>query len=132
MTIVTEIIMCQSDFPINTCTCIAVCYGTCTCTCDICGDTRCFVCLEDKSLQNLARCILYAPIDSEVKRKYQCTSCYWSAKPCTNSNCPKEVGVTTKRCSGCHLDRYCSIECQAAAYPDHVGKCQKIQVKRAA
>ena len=57
---------------------------------------------------------------------------YWSTKPCTNLSCPNEVGVPTKRCGGCHLDRYCSIECQAAAYPSHVARCHKIQAKRAA
>ena len=64
-----------------------------------------------------------------------CPSCteekYWSTKPCTNPTCPNEVGVPTKRCGGCHLDRYCSVECQAAAYPDHVARCLKIQAKRA-
>jgi len=65
-----------------------------------------------------------------------CPSCseekYWSTKPCTNPSCQNEVGVPTKRCGGCHLDRYCSVECQAAAYPAHAARCQKIQAKRAA
>ena len=39
---------------------------------------------------------------------------------------------STKRCGGCHLDRYCSVECQTAMYPDHVGRCKRIQNKRAA
>ena len=57
---------------------------------------------------------------------------YWSTKPCTNPSCPNEVGVPTKRCGGCHLDRYCSVECQAAVYPSHIARCLKIQAKRAA
>ena len=51
---------------------------------------------------------------------------------CTNLNCPNAIGVSTKRCSGCHLDRYCSVECQAAAYPAHEAWCKQIQAKRAA
>ena len=55
---------------------------------------------------------------------------YWSTKPCTNPNCPNEVGVPTKRCGGCHIDRYCSVECQGMAYPAHRARCRKIQAKR--
>ena len=57
---------------------------------------------------------------------------YWSAKPCTNPTCPNEVGLPTKRCGGCHLDRYCSVECQGMAYPAHKSRCRAISAKRAA
>ena len=57
---------------------------------------------------------------------------YWSAKPCTNPTCPNEVGVPTKRCGGCHIGRYCSVECQGMAYPAHKGRCLAISAKRAA
>ena len=67
-----------------------------------------------------------------MESQYRCSRCYWSTKPCTNPSCPNEVGVPTKRCGGCHIDRYCSIKCQLAAYPTHVKRCQKIQEKRAA
>ena len=56
---------------------------------------------------------------------------YWSTKPCTNPTCPNEVGVPTKRCGGCHIDRYCSVECQGMAYPAHKGRCLAISAKRA-
>ena len=57
---------------------------------------------------------------------------YWSAKPCTNPTCPNEVGVPTKRCGGCHIDRCCSVECQGMAFPAHKGRCLAISTKRAA
>jgi hypothetical protein len=40
------------------------------------------------------------------------------------SNCAKKIGV--KRCSGCSKTseiRYCSKECQVAAWPSHKGCC---------
>ena len=50
---------------------------------------------------------------------------YLSVKICTNYTCPNEVGkVKTFRCGDCRKSRYCSVECQAAAYPDHKQICQ--------
>lgn len=89
-----------------------------------CNFFGCLGCLDDKFVISY----LYRFFGSEVD--FRCNTCYWSAKPCTNPNCPNEPGVPTKRCGDCHLDRYCSVECQAAAYPAHVGRCQKIQEKR--
>lgn len=59
-----------------------------------------------------------------------CAFCHWSSKPCTNPSCPNEIGVPTKRCGGCRIDRYCSVECQAEAHPHHEARCKKIQEKR--
>ena len=104
-------------------------------TCATCQRSCCFECLDDRSASSLAFSILEAMVrdDSDTSMyQFQCTTCYWKSKPCTNSSCPNEVGVPTKRCGGCHIDRYCSVECQAAAYPDHVARCEKIQAKRAA
>ena len=84
----------------------------------------CLGCLDDRSLDSFLRHILLKG------PKFQCSECYWKTKPCTNPTCPKEAGVPTKRCGGCHLDRYCSVACQAAAYPNHMAKCKKIQAKR--
>ena len=95
------------------------------CFCKGCKFVACIECLDDDSFD---RFLAYA--FSDGTRGFRCNTCY--SKPCTNPNCPKEPGVPTKRCGGCHLDRYCSVECQAAAYPDHVARCKKIQEKRAA
>ena len=98
-----------------------------SCMCKGCNFVACIECLDDESFDR------FMPFAfSDGTRGFQCSTCYWSAKPCTNPNCPNEPGVPTKRCGGCHLDRYCSVECQAAAYPAHVGRCQKIQKKRLA
>ena len=100
--------------------------------CAVCQRIRsyCCGCLDDESAHSLLASLL------EKRGKglngFQCRSCYWKSKPCTNPSCPNDIGVPTKRCGGCHLDRYCSVECQTAAYPDHVGKCTRIQNKRAA
>ena len=107
--------------------------------CIECGSCFCYGCLDDKSAESLAVTIVEGLrlIDSggdlySLKQLFKCSDCYWKSKPCTNPSCTNEVGVPTKRCGGCHLDRYCSVECQAAAYPDHVGRCKRIQNKRAA
>ena len=52
---------------------------------------------------------------------------YLSTKICTSYTCPNEEGkVKTFRCGDCRKSRYCSVECQAAAYryPDHKEICQ--------
>ena len=87
--------------------------------CKSCGDVYCPSCITVKEM-----C-------SSEDGGFECSKCYFSRKPCTNPNCPQELGVPTKRCGACHIDRYCSVDCQAAMYPTHVGRCQKIQEKRA-
>ena len=87
--------------------------------CKSCGDVYCPSCITVKEM-----C-------SSEDGGFECSKCYFSRKPCTNPNCPQELGVPTKRCGACHIDRYCSVDCQAAMYPAHVGRCQKIQEKRA-
>ena len=84
--------------------------------CKSCGGVYCLSCITVQEL---------------CSSSFECSKCYFSRKPCTNPNCPQELGVPTKRCGACHICRYCSIECQAAMYPTHVGRCQKIQEKRA-
>mmetsp|Transcript_7407 Transcript_7407/g.20564 ORF Transcript_7407/g.20564 Transcript_7407/m.20564 type:complete len:377 (-) Transcript_7407:152-1282(-) len=108
--------------------------------CGECDSWYCFGCLDDGSARSLALALfayirqLQLDDASSDTNDFQCSRCYWSAKPCTNPTCPNEnkVGIPTKRCGGCHIDRYCSVECQAAAYPAHVERCQKIQSKRTA
>ena len=100
--------------------------------CKTCNDFTCNMCMDDKSMESLLKAFINPTPQDAGKSLFQCSHCYWSAKPCTNPTCPNEVGVPTKRCGGCHIDRYCSIDCQAAAYPSHVARCQKIQAKRAA
>ena len=98
-----------------------------------CKLTACVSCLDDLSLASVVKSVL--SYDQERGRNllpFKCSRCYWSTKPCTNPSCPNEVGVPTKRCGGCHIDRYCSVECQAAAYPAHMNRCSKIQEKRKA
>ena len=96
--------------------------------CKSCNNPCCFACLDERSVESNVVML----IEGRNDQRYSCGSCYWSAKPCTNPTCPNEVGVPTKRCGGCHIDRYCSVECQAAAYPSHGAKCEKIQAKREA
>ena len=101
--------------------------------CEDCGVSFCFSCMDNRSLQIVSRCFVDAVRNGEDGCElFRCSQCYWSSKPCTNPNCPNEVGIPTKRCGGCHLGRYCSVECQAAAYPEHMRRCHKIQAKRAA
>ena len=110
-------------------------------TCKTCIRETCVHCLDLSEMKRLAELLTVKATEAGFERRYddyvsnshfQCSGCYWSAKPCTNPTCPNDVGIPTKRCGRCHLDRYCSVECQAAAYPDHIGRCQKIQAKRAA
>ena len=107
--------------------------------CVECGSCFCYGCLDDKFAESLAVTIVEGIrlLDSggdphSLKELFKCSYCYWKSKPCANPSCPNDIGVPTKRCGGCHLDRYCSVECQAAMYPDHVGRCERIQNKRAA
>ena len=101
-------------------------------SCTTCSASFCFRCMEERSLRSLIFKSILAMIDrSKVQGEFHCSHCYWASKPCTNPSCPNEAGVPTKRCGGCHLDRYCSVECQAAAYPGHMARCQKITAKRA-
>ena len=90
-----------------------------------CNFTCCVACADDPTVASIVK-----TVTSKSVVPFLCTRCYWSAKPCTNPSCPNEVGVPTKRCGGCHIDRYCSVECQMAAYPAHVNRCNKIQKKR--
>ena len=99
--------------------------------CSGCGIGYCLSCMDDTSIQIIARSILNGLKNGvDECEQFQCSRCYWASKPCTNPNCPNDAGIPTKRCGGCHLDRYCSVECQAAVYPDHVGRCKQISEKR--
>jgi len=103
--------------------------------CSHCKLYVCYQCLDYRSARMLAKALLGNFADPPKMNEmppFICTPCYWSSKPCTNPKCPNEVGIPTKRCGGCHLDRYCSVDCQAAMYPDHVARCQRIQARRAA
>ena len=105
--------------------------------CHKCLKTICYECVNEVEIKSLAKNAVTAGLRAAKEsigdgEDFHCSHCYWSAKPCTNPTCPNEVGIPTKRCGGCHLDRYCSVECQAVAYPDHIQKCEKIQAKRAA
>ena len=101
--------------------------------CITCKRRVCVSCMDFTEQSHSVRTMLeYGNgIDPHYSDGFQCSTCYWASKPCTNPNCPKEVGVPTKRCGGCHLDRYCSVECQTIMHLEHVEKCQKIQEKRA-
>ena len=100
--------------------------------CRRCHVPCCFECLDDRFARNVANSLLSSiSLEKDGPAHDLCSSCYWSSKPCTNPACPNDAGMPTKRCGGCHLDRYCSVECQAAAYPDHMVRCKEIQVKRA-
>ena len=106
--------------------------------CDKCEQQTCYECLDLVEIKCIVTLILLSARgvvnvgERGSDHTFQCSRCRWSTKPCTNPTCPNEVGIPTKRCGGCHIDRYCSVECQAAAYPDHVGRCEKIRSKRAA
>ena len=101
--------------------------------CHSCSRVICYECHNFEETKLTAEMLLgTANGIFEPEKMFHCSFCYWSAKPCTNPNCPNEVDIPTKRCGGCHLDRYCSVECQAAMYPDHVGRCKQIQERRAA
>ena len=99
--------------------------------CDGCGVDFCFKCADHIHLVSVVKGIEEKLRVGKSKSPVRCPTCYYKAKPCTNPTCPNEVGISTKRCGGCHIDRYCSVECQAAAYPGHVERCKKIQEKRA-
>ena len=101
--------------------------------CGDCNQYQCYACFDDRTIESFARSLLDAMMEGEASAvgRFKCSKCYWASKPCTNPTCPNEAGVPTKRCGGCHLDRYCSVECQAATYPGHMTRCQKIMAKRA-
>ena len=100
--------------------------------CDTCPTHTCVSCMDDRSLTSVAVSLVRSVSLGEATSYFQCSRCYWSTKPCTNPSCPNDIGVPTKRCGACHIDRYCSVECQAAAYPAHVNRCNKIQATRVA
>ena len=103
-------------------------------SCLSCSRHFCFECVNSSELERSAKgfwALETGHSHPGNSFSFQCSTCYWAAKPCTNPNCPNEVGVQTKRCGGCHIDRYCSVECQAIMYSDHRERCQKIQEKRA-
>ena len=63
-------------------------------------------------------------VDSKEERRTMLRD-YLSTKICTSYTCPNEEGkVKTFRCGDCRNSRYCSVECQAAAYPDHKDICK--------
>ena len=101
--------------------------------CKSCNAVFCYECTDHVHLQTLVRATneVFRNGEDKITAPINCGTCYYKSKPCTNPDCPNEVGVPTKRCGGCHLDRYCSVECQAAAYTGHVERCEKIQEKRA-
>ena len=96
--------------------------------CSTCKGCICVPCMDDMSMKSVTDAMVSVGTSpaGTVDSLYQCSHCYWSTKPCTNPTCPNEVGVPTKRCGGCHIDRYCSVECQLAAYPAHKKRCEKI------
>ncbi|EED85248.1 predicted protein [Postia placenta Mad-698-R] len=51
---------------------------------------------------------------------------------CDNRGCSvwKVKGIQLKRCQGCKVKRYCSKECQTAAWPSHKGQCLEAQAAR--
>ena len=104
--------------------------GDFTVSCVACSTDTCVSCMDDRSLTALVVSQVRLLCFGEDVSRFRCSRCYWSTKPCTNPSCPNEVGVPTKRCGDCHIDRYCSVECQAAAYLDHIGRCKKIVAKR--
>ena len=93
--------------------------------CSNCHNVLCYDCV---GASMLCRYLKSHTVD---KVDLQCERCYYSAKPCMNPTCPNKVGVPTKRCGVCRRSRYCSKECQIAAYPGHQHKCKKIQEKLA-
>ena len=90
--------------------------------CRVCGDKCCAECIGSSDIKGSAGFIL----DGDGKARYKCSRCYFAAKPCTNPTCPHEVGVPTKRCGDCRRARYCSKECQSAAYPAHQRECKAV------
>ena len=92
-----------------------------------CADCKayniCVACLDERQIVMMLKSMM-------LQKRFKCSRCYWATKPCANPTCPNDIDTPTKRCGDCHIARYCSIECQAAAYPDHVGRCKKIVAKR--
>ena len=46
------------------------------------------------------------------------------SRACTNCELPSELELPLKLCSGCRVARYCSPECQAAAWAGHKRMCR--------
>ena len=46
------------------------------------------------------------------------------SRACTNCELPSELGLPLRLCSGCRVARYCSPECQAAAWAGHKRVCR--------
>ena len=46
------------------------------------------------------------------------------SRACTNCELPSELELPLKLCSGCRVARYCSPECQAAAWAGHKRVCR--------
>ena len=88
--------------------------------CMSCSRLVCRECIDFTEASKVCSFAMGRPARGET-HQFQCSKCYWSSKPCTNPKCPNEIGVQTKRCGGCHIDRYCSVECQVEAYPEHNG-----------
>lgn len=95
---------------------------------------------EKIALDNMSRCITCKSVYcmgcvqiNQVLREdgFECGRCYFTKKPCTNPDCPNELGVKTQRCGDCRRSRYCSKECQIIMYPEHQNKCKRIMAKRA-
>ena len=45
---------------------------------------------------------------------------------CSNCKCPPEKGEELKRCSRCHIIRYCSIQCQRKDWDFHRFACSVV------
>ena len=97
--------------------------------CSLCSRSICFECLDILEGCRVVKVLRDMELEKEGgvgARNFLCDPCYWSSKPCTNASCPNEVGVPTRRCGRCRISRYCSVECQAAAYPAHVDRCKEV------
>ena len=94
-------------------------------SCSSCRLSICYECLVKKEAKRMMQSFINRSFG--YPSGFLCDPCYWMTKPCANVACPNELGsVQTKRCSGCHIVRYCSVECQAAAYPEHMERCKRI------
>lgn len=111
--------------------------------CKKCSTTRCLTCISSQGDATIVRCMNCTDqycldcadpdwIPRRVGNETICQPCmYWSAKPCTNPDCPNEIGtVPTKRCGDCRCARYCSKKCQVAMRSTHKDECAKMMKKR--
>mmetsp|Transcript_14120 Transcript_14120/g.31518 ORF Transcript_14120/g.31518 Transcript_14120/m.31518 type:complete len:278 (-) Transcript_14120:217-1050(-) len=101
-------------------------------TCDSCHTTKCYHCggAEDYFFRCFKCYTSYWLPRLHLGNGKACMPCYWSSKPCTNPDCPNDVGVPTKRCGDCRRARYCSKECQIAMWPKHKEECSKMTKKK--